>query len=174
MPPGAFLRGDAVTLHPVDEDDLPFLRDLMNEPRVRESVGSYRPFTTADEREWYEGLDEADLSFVVRADGDRVGTVGLVLDDHPWGLAELGYSIHPDHWDCGYATDAARAVVRHGFEERRLNKVVADAFATNEGSQRVLEKVGFEQEGRRRSHAFVDGEYVDLLEFGLLVDEWRK
>jgi ribosomal-protein-alanine N-acetyltransferase len=37
----------------------------------------------------------------------------------------------------------------------------------------VLEKVGFQQEGRRRDHAFVNGEYVDLLEYGLLAEEWR-
>lgn len=37
----------------------------------------------------------------------------------------------------------------------------------------MLEKVGFREEGRRREHAFVDGEYVALVEFGLLAEEWR-
>lgn len=174
MPPTAFLRGDLVTLHPVDEDDLPFARDLLNDPRVRLGVAASTPFTLADERSWYEGLGDGDHAFVIRADGERVGIVGLHEGEEPWGVAEAGYFVSPDHWGNGYATDALRCAVRYGFEERRCNKVEANVYEPNDASRRVVEKVGFTREGERRDHAFVEGEYVDLYEYGLLADEWRE
>ena len=82
--------------------------------------------------------------------------------------------VHPDHWGHGYATDAVRCLVRYAFEERRMHKVGADVYAPNEGSRRVLEKVGFEREGVRPDHAFVDGEHVDLYEYRPLADEWES
>jgi RimJ/RimL family protein N-acetyltransferase len=62
---------------------------------------------------------------------------------------------------------------RYAFEERRLDKVVAEAYATNPGSRRVLEKVGFREEGVHRQEAFVGGERVDLVHFGLLAEEFE-
>ena len=56
-------------------------------------------------------------------------------------------------------------------DQLRLEKLSADALATNPASQRVLEKNGFLEEGRFRDHAFVDGERVDVVRYGLLADE---
>ena len=173
MPGPAFLRGESVTLRPVDEDDLAFAQRVINHPDVRRGVGAFAPKTSEHEREWYESQDENEPSLMVYAADEPVGIAGLHVEPFPWGYAEVGYMIHPDHWGNGYATDAVRCLVRYGFDERRLNKVGADVYASNEGSQRVLEKVGFEREGVRRDHAFVEGEHVDLYEYGLLADEWR-
>lgn len=173
MPPAPFLRGETVTLHPIAEDDLAFARDLVNRPEIRRGIAASTPRTLADERDWYEGQGDGDYSFVVRDDEDRVGIVGLHEGEEPWGVAEVGYFVHPDEWGKGYATDALECVVRYAFEERRQHKVEANAYEPNEASRRVLEKAGFEREGERRSHAFVEGEHVDLYEYGLLADEWR-
>lgn len=174
MAPGPFLHGETVSLHPLDEDDLPFARDGINDPRVRSGLAGSTPQTLADERDWYESLGDGDYPFVVCNGDERVGIVGLHEGDEPWGVAEIGYFVEPDHWGEGYATDALRCVVRYAFDERRHNKVEANAYEPNEASQRVLEKVGFAREGVRRDHAFVEGEYVDLYEYGLLANEWRS
>jgi RimJ/RimL family protein N-acetyltransferase len=79
----------------------------------------------------------------------------------------------PSAWGNGYATDALREICRYGFDERRLNKVVARAYETNPASNRVLEKVGFEQEGTFRQEAFVRGEFVDIHRYGLLAAEFE-
>ncbi|SFS00767.1 Protein N-acetyltransferase, RimJ/RimL family [Halomicrobium zhouii] len=169
-----FLRGETVTLRVVDEDDLAFAQRVVNHPEVRRGVGAFAPKTAEDEREWYERQDDDGPSFVLYASDQPVGIAGLHLDPYPWGYAEVGYMVHPDHWGHGYATDAVRCLVRYAFDERRLHKVGADVYAPNEASQRVLEKVGFEREGVRRDHAFVDGDHVDLYEYGLLESEWRE
>jgi len=169
-----FLRGDDVTLRPHSEADVQFLWELVNHPEVWPSLMTYEPYTEAQEREWVENAGEDEgTHFLVYAEDDPVGTIGLNGVNETWGLAELGYMIHPDAQGNGYATDAATRLVRYGFEDRRLHKIKANAFGPNEASQRVLEKVGFEKEGVFESHAYVRGEYVDLHRYGVLEDDFE-
>ncbi|MFC5970296.1 GNAT family N-acetyltransferase [Halomarina salina] len=173
MSGATFLGGDRVELRTVEADDLDFLRETTNHPDVRRNLGSSTPTNGHAEREWFERMSaDDDAQFLVWADDERVGTVGLHDFRPGWGLAETGYFFHPDHWGNGYATEALELVCGYGFRERRLNKVAARTFAFNEASGRVLEKVGFSQEGTHRNEAFERGEHVDLLYWGLLVDEF--
>ncbi|MWG33300.1 GNAT family N-acetyltransferase [Halomarina oriensis] len=175
MAGATFLVGDSVELRTVEEDDLDFLRETTNHPDVRRSVGNSAPTNAHAEREWFESMStDDDAQFLVRADGERVGTVGLHEFRDGWGRAEAGYFFHPDHWGNGYATEAVELVCGYGFRERRLNKVAARTFAFNEASGRVLEKVGFQHEGTLREEAFEQGEYVDLEYWGLLAEEYER
>ncbi|MHC4549678.1 MAG: GNAT family N-acetyltransferase [Planctomycetota bacterium] len=56
---------------------------------------------------------------------------------------QLVFGIDPAHWGRGLATEAARAMVRHGFRYRRFERIIASADAPNAASIRVLEKAGF-------------------------------
>lgn len=87
---------------------------------------------------------------------------------------ELGYWIGRPFWGKGYGTEAARAMVAHGFETLGLNKVFAGAFADNPGSWRIMEKVGMKHEGTWRQHAMRDGRFVDLTYYGLLRREYER
>ena len=83
-----------------------------------------------------------------------------------FGLAEVGFGIMPEEWGNGYASDALRTMCSYAFEERGLHKVYGNAFATNVGSQRVMENVGFEEEGILREEAIEDGRRVDVHRYG--------
>jgi RimJ/RimL family protein N-acetyltransferase len=168
-----FLRGQLVALHPETLADGPFVTSLLNDPEVRAGIGHSTPLVPEDHKEIRTDDDDSESHFLIRVDGEPVGSCSLHEDDHRWGVAEVGYAVHPDHWNEGYATDAVDCLARYAFEERRINKLGADVYATNPASARVLENVGFQREGTRREHAFVEGEYVDLHEYGLLADEWR-
>ena len=173
MPGSVFLRGEVVTLRPMERDDVEFLTALVNDPTVRRSLAADRPIAQHDEREWIESANEdGGVHLLACADDEPVGTVGLNEPNETWGVTELGYMIDPDHWGHGYATDAADRLCAYAFEERRLNKVFAEVYETNPASTRVLEKVGFEREGVHRQEAFVDGEYVDIYRYGLLASEY--
>lgn len=65
-------------------------------------------------------------------------------------------------------------VVGYAFEELRLHRVSATAFATNERAMARLRATGFREEGVTREDAFVGGEHADTHHFGLLEDEWRE
>lgn len=174
MPGPVFRRGESVTLHPIEPEDAPYLVTLLNDPDVRRGTGRARPMSEADEREWIETLNDRNpdgTNLLVCADGDPVGTVGIADVVQPWGTGELGYMIDPDVWNRGYATDAVREACRHAVEELRLAKLTARVYETNPASARVLEKLGFTEEGVLRRQALVDGERVDVRLFGLLAEE---
>ena len=82
-----------------------------------------------------------------RESGELVGDCSLHFDTG-FGEWELSYGFRRDRWGRGYATEAARACVRYGFEELGLETIVADVDPANAASARVLEKCGLEQVGK--------------------------
>lgn len=60
---------------------------------------------------------------------------------------EVGYAIKKDHWAKGYATEAAHGCLKYGFEELDLERIVAVAYPENEGSQKVMRKLGMKRIG---------------------------
>jgi RimJ/RimL family protein N-acetyltransferase len=174
MPGPVFLDGEHITLRTVEEEDLAFLQHDINDPAVRRPLAAATPVNAAQEHDWFEGMSEGDsVSLLICTDEEPVGTIGLNDINETWGHAEVGYWVTPDAWGEGYATEATELLVAYGFDQRRLNKVIAHAFDFNTGSRRVLEKAGFTEEGVHREEAFVNGEFVDIHRYGLLAREWR-
>ena len=58
------------------------------------------------------------------------------------GEVELGYRLRKSAWGKGYATEGSRALIRKGFTEFGVKRVVAEAMAVNQASRRVMEKAG--------------------------------
>ncbi|WP_276257869.1 GNAT family N-acetyltransferase [Haloglomus litoreum] len=179
MPGPVFLRGETVTLHPIEEADLDFFRSQLNDPRVWRTISHREPTNARQEREWWESLDEADgvdLLVAASVDGERtrVGHIGFGDVQQNWGVAELGYAIHPDHWNEGYATAAVALLTAFAFDERRLEKLVATVYEHNPASMRALEKAGFHEEAVLDREAFVGGERVDLHRYAAFTDGWER
>ena len=114
--------------------------------------------------------DESEMVFAIEHEGRLIGAIGLVLErEHD--RAELGYWIGVPFWGRGFATEAAAAVVRHGFENQELNRIYAQVFSRNPASSRVLQKIGMRHEGTLRQHVRKWGELVDLECWGRMRDE---
>ena len=77
-----------------------------------------------------------------------VGAAGLVFHDDSEEV-EVGYRFMKEHWGKGYATEAASALVKYGFEKLGLKKIVSFAHVDNRGSTRVMEKIGMQYVGER-------------------------
>ncbi|NKE34252.1 GNAT family N-acetyltransferase [Natronococcus sp. JC468] len=175
MPGPAFLTGDDVTLRTIEEEDLEFLQAQVNDPAIRRPIGRSMPLNAEQERAFYDDVvcsDDA-IHLLVVADATPVGTVGLDAIDWQSAGAELGYWIAPAHQRRGYGTEAVELVVGHGFDQLGLHRLAARVYGFNDGSKRLLESVGFSEEGVHRDAAFVDGEYRDTHWYGLLEEEWR-
>lgn len=173
MTPPVFLRGETVTLRPVEEDNLEFLQENINDPEVWGSLKRRQPVSEHEEREWIQSLGDAEgVNFVVYADGEPVGNVGLRDGNDQWGTAEVGFWVTPAEQGNGYGSEACELVVGYGFDQLRLAKITAEAYAFNDASRALLESVGFTHEATLREQAFVDGERVDLTIYGLLAEEW--
>lgn len=176
MPHATFVEGERVSLHPIEEDDLKFVTEGVNHPQVRTPVGQSFPTSLARERRYLSELNERTdaIQLLVTADDDRAGVVELDPIDRETGVTDLGIWIHPDGQERGIAREAIELLVDYAFSELRVHKVTANAYATNTPSQKMLDAVGFVEEGVGREDAFFDGEYHDTHYFGLLEQEWGE
>ncbi len=105
--------------------------------------------------------------------GVLVGAIGLSLQlEHD--RAEIGYWIGHPHWNQGYASEAARMVIDFGFERWDLERILAQHFAYNPASGKVMTKSGMQYEGCLRHHIKKWGEYQDLLVYSILRQEWEQ
>jgi RimJ/RimL family protein N-acetyltransferase len=105
--------------------------------------------------------------------GVIVGDVVLawVSEEHQAG--EIGYVLHSDHQGHGYATEACRVMLRLGFEELGLHRIVARCDARNTASWHVMERLGMRREANLRENEFVKGEWTDELVYAMLASEWQ-
>jgi len=173
MPGATFLRGDGLNLRTVTPSDYAFLQEHGNDPRVRDGAPTPTPVSEADLAAFVED-DEESVQFLPCRDGTPVGFVFLSDIDAHRDHAELGCWVVPDEHGNGYATEAAALCLEHAFDDRGLHKVLARVFEHNDASMRVLDKLGFQQEGRLREHDYIRGEYRDTYLFGLLAEEFER
>lgn len=78
------------------------------------------------------------------------------------------------HWDKGVGRMAGLALLRHAFEKLNLERIYCGTAATNEGMKRLAVALGMTHEGTRRWHLFLEGSRVDVLEYGILREEFVK
>ena len=111
---------------------------------------------------------------LARRDTDQmIGDCGFNRFDDYNRAAVLAYQLSRDLWGHGIMTRAVSEVLRFGFERLDLRRVEATVHTGNRRSVRVLEKLGFRQEGWLRDYRFARGAFYDCFVFGLLRDEWR-
>lgn len=113
------------------------------------------------------------LAAVRKADGRLIGNCGIRVNDPALGEANIGYEFNPRDWGNGYATEAATAIVRFGFEELCLHRIWAECVADNTGSSHVLEKLGLRREAHFREHQYYKDRWWDTLIYAVLAHEWR-
>lgn len=179
MPGSVFLENDTVSLRPAEDEDIPFLLENRHDPEVRASRSIQLPADAG----WAQkrlggtlGRHDDTVGLLVCVEETPVGYVYLIREDpdaQVFRLGELAYWITPEEWGNGYATAAGRLVVNYAFSELGLHRLEATAYASNAASQRVLEKLGFTQEGVARKRILVDSEWVDNIQYGLLSEEYE-
>jgi [ribosomal protein S5]-alanine N-acetyltransferase len=169
------LQTERLILRPYTENDIAELVPLIGAREVAATTLHIPyPYTEQDAKELIACTRQGNLlrRTIRTRDGKFIGGVGLnVEQDHQ--RAELGYWIGVPYWGQGYATEAARAMMRYGFDDLRLNRIFASHFSKNPASGRVLIKLGMGHEGCQRQHVCKWGEFLDLELFGISRQEWR-
>jgi [ribosomal protein S5]-alanine N-acetyltransferase len=163
-------------LRPYTEADIPQLVRLVSAREVAATtLRIAHPYTEQDARDFLAGAHDADkiwVAIALRSDGTQIGGVGLRLEHHHQH-AELGYWLGVPYWGQGYATEAARAMMRYGFERLNLHRICASHFKHNPVSGRILLKLGMRHEGCRREHLRKWDQFIDLEQYGILRREWQ-
>lgn len=160
-----------------DEDDMyafeslpEVARYLFNEPRSREDNArelAIRCGQTALR-------DEGDtLMLAITLDGTVIGYTLLIWLSKPHQQGEFGYVLHPAYGGKGYATEAAVEMLRLGFEELRLHRIIGRCDPRNTGSAQLMHRLGMRQEAHFRESEIFKGEWGGELHYALLESEWR-
>jgi RimJ/RimL family protein N-acetyltransferase len=118
---------------------------------------------------WAAGTGAA-YAITSRDGGALLGGVGLTVAPRH-RRAELGYWVGVPHWNRGYCTEAARAVVAFGFDILGLHRIEAHHFTRNPASGRVMQKLGMRLEGVHREAVLRWDRFEDLAAYALLAHE---
>jgi ribosomal-protein-alanine N-acetyltransferase len=105
----------------------------------------------------------------LRESGAFIGSCDLSEVDRRHNRAEVGFIIAREYWGGGYTQEAMSAVIDHAAQMLRLQRLTARTHLGNVRSVRLLERLGFTQEGLLRGYVDRDGERRDCLMFGLLL-----
>jgi RimJ/RimL family protein N-acetyltransferase len=118
--------------------------------------------------------DGDSLSFAVRLAGYRpvIGHVELVWRSVEHQQGEIGYVFDPAYQGRGFATEAARALLRLGFEELGLHRITARCSARNTASAGLMTRLGMRQEAHFVENRKVNGGWREELVFAILLREW--
>lgn len=147
-------------------DDAAFFLRLLNEPSWLANIGDRGVRTLADA----EGYIRNNIRAAYQAQGFGLYAVQLRSDPLPIGLCgllkrdflsspDLGFALLPQHCGHGYATEAARAVLKHAQVELKIARLYAIVKSGNERSVRLLGQLGFRHEG---PYQIPQGEQVEL------------
>ncbi len=152
------------------KDDLQALLRHANNAKIAANLRDQfpHPYTRRDGIDFldFARSQEPECAFAIEFGDKAVGGVGfLVGRDIARMSAEMGYWLSEDFWRRGIATRAVTAMSEWAFDNYKLTRVFAMAFAHNAGSIRVLEKSGFEREGVMRRSAIKNGAIVDQILF---------
>ena len=117
-------------------------------------------------------IEAADIwAIVLKATGKVIGSVGLHKDNKRPNIAvkELGFCLSADHWGQGFATEAAKAAITHGFHTMHLDLISTYHKTFNTRAKRVIEKCGFTHEGTlRQASKRYDGQIFDAACYSIL------
>lgn len=131
------------------------------------------PYTNTDARNWLEMVVgvRPENSFAIAVDDEAVGGIGFTVQ-HDVGRrsAEIGYWLGEEFWGRGLATQALIAVTDYAFANYDLCRMYAHVFEWNPASARVLEKAGYQFEGRLKKSVTKDGQTIDQLMYAVVRD----
>jgi ribosomal-protein-alanine N-acetyltransferase len=166
------LEGKLLNLRIAEKEDLQLLASWTND---LEFFGQYDPVVQQSKAEVEKRLDTSqqdDREFIIeKKDGTKIG---LITHFRLGKQLEIGFALLPTERKKGYCTEAVNIMVDYLFLAKNDVRIQAETHVDNAPCQRVLEKAGFQKEGRLRKSYFIRGEWKDLFMYSILREEWKK
>jgi len=175
------IETERLLLRPCEPRDLDVMADIRSRPDVVRYL--YWNIQTHGEvaealakRMTMTALEKEGDGMVVAAElkdtGEMIGDVVLqwISEEHRQG--ETGFVFHPDFQGKGFAFEAGREMLRLGFEELGLHRIIGRCDARNTASARLMERLGMRQEAHFRENERFKGEWGDELIYAMLDREW--
>lgn len=129
-------------LRPLNSDDATRIAELAGTWEVASMTGRIPyPYSAEQAQHWLTDLAQGEVVYGITLASELIGICGYTADEQD--TAEIGYWIGQAYWGHGYATEAARHLMEHGFTKGGIKRFVCSHFTENPGSQRVIAKLGF-------------------------------
>jgi ribosomal-protein-alanine N-acetyltransferase len=180
----AFLKGERIflrELRPGDVSETGNYYRWMNDPEVTRYFehSGFFPITL---EQLLERVNNANrnpdvVSLAVMLDGPEqvlIGTVRIGPINWLHRFSELMITIDRPYWGQGYATEAVTLMRDYAFDKLNLHKLTANAYAANQASVKLLQKIGFSIEGSYQRQFLFEGRYADGVMLGMLNPNWPK
>lgn len=171
----------AVHLRPLEQGDLSYLRELANDAEVRKNVVGWDwPLSDAGQLNWFvqTAMDATTKRFIIESEtGQSIGITGFW--DIDWrnrtAMTAIKLGGASEVRGRGYGVAAIRAIMEFGFIDAGFNRLHATILASNPRSiAAYVIKSGWTEEGRLRQHIWRDGEYIDLVQIGMMRSEFLE
>ncbi|MEM7375426.1 MAG: GNAT family N-acetyltransferase [Bacteroidota bacterium] len=176
-----YWKGDKVRLRALEPEDWEVFYTWNQESYTQRNLDRiWFPGSKEMVRDWarkktLQKGEKDEFFFVIEENrtGEIAGSINSHDCDKDNGTFGYGLGIIASHRQKGYASEAILLVLRYFFQELRYNKVTVGIYAHNEPSQKLHERLGFQEEGRLRSMIYQHGQYWDLVHMGMLGEEFE-
>lgn len=173
------LQHGLVTLRKPEERDIEPLFQGVQDPLIPRFTRVPSNFTLGNAENYVRErspnglIERSELQFVLEYDDEFAGALSFHSIQHGDAEAEIGYWVTAQVRGKGVATTATKLLTEYGFNTIGFHRIEALVVASNFASLKVLEKVGFTQEGVMRDKCCQDdGVREDMILFAAIRSEW--
>ena len=172
--PSINLETQRLVVRPYEQSDLLDFHTIFSDPEVMDTCEP--PYTSQQSEKALKYFSESRIAYAVERKKDRTVIGHLLFKQRPSeekGIYEIGWIFNRSAWKQGFAFEAAKAVMDHGFKTLDVHKVLAETLDPHK-SLPLMKKLGMTHEGTLRNHVKHNGKWRDLHVGGLLAHESRE
>ena len=134
---------------------------------VRQMTDAENAVEPGQEAQWLE------LAVVLKGEQKVIGNISIKVLSRQHRFGEIGWTLNPRYQGQGYATEAANAILRFGFDELDLFWVISFCDVRNSPSYHLMERLGMQRLAQFKRNKVTKGEWRDEFVYSILAPEWR-
>lgn len=175
------LQTERLILRPFEISDGPRVMELAGDPEIAATTLTVpHPYLPGMAEAWISHHQEnfekgtgLQFAIVLKSTDELIGCIDFCAMSKAHNKAEIGYWVGLAYWGQGYCSEACQALIKYGFEELKLNRIVARHMSGNPASGKVMVKSGMKQEGVLRQEIYKKSVFCDIVLYGILRSEYQ-
>lgn len=176
------IETERLILRELNKEDFASVHSYASNPEVSKYL-PWEPNSEVDTQVFLDGVIkyqfdspryDYEMAVVTRVDNQLIGACSIHVSSPQNREGWIGYCYNKQHWRSGYASEAAKAIIKFGFDDLQLHRIFATCDPNNVGSAKVLEKIGMKREGHLREHKWQKGKWRDSFLYSILEHEYRN
>lgn len=174
------IYGEKVMLRAMEPEDMEMLREAVNDPEIEHMIGGWSfPVSKLEQMQWYERIviDKRNLRFIIEVldTGDAIGMCSLTEIDWKNRSAVTAIKLKKSAPKRkGYASDALFSLMQYAFEELQFYRLSCEIMEYNSASIALHKRCGALQEGLKRGAVYKNGNYHNVICYGVLYEDFLR